>query len=68
MPQIEIIPDWLMAAGYIQYRAERMRGSGYKLYNRNWSGNLNIMLSHWGFELVGQYVRAAHDLWGEKIS
>ena len=27
-PQIEIIPDWLMAAGYIQYRAERMRGSG----------------------------------------
>lgn len=66
--QIEIIPDWLMASGHIQYRLERMKGHGYKLYNRNWSGNVNIMLSHWGFQLMGQYVRAQHDLWGEKIS
>lgn len=67
-PQIEIIPDWLMASGHIQYRIERMRGSDYRLHNRNWSGNVNIMLAHWGFELVGQYVRAQHELWGEKIS
>ncbi len=67
-PQIEIIPDWLMASGHVQYRVERMRGTDYRLYNHNWSGNVNLMLSHWGFELVGQYVRAQHDLWGEKIS
>ena len=67
-PQIEIIPNWLMASGYLQYRVERMRGRDYKLSNQNWSGNVNIMFSHWGFELMGQYVRAAHDLWGEKIS
>lgn len=67
-PQIEIIPDWLMASGYLQYRVERMRGTGYSLSNHNWSGNLNVMLAHWGFELAGQYVRAQHDLWGEKIS
>lgn len=67
-PQIEIIPDWFMASGHIQYRIERMKGTGYKLSNHNWSGNVNIMLAHWGFELVGQYVRAQHDLWGEKIS
>jgi len=67
-PQIEIIPDWLMASGHIQYRIERMRGTGYKLYNHNWSGNMNLMLAHWGVEFVGQYVRAQHDLWGEKIS
>ena len=67
-PQIEIIPDWMMASGHIQYRVECMKGSGYRLYNHNWSGNANIMLSHWGFELIGQYVRAQHDLWGEKIS
>ncbi len=67
-PQVEIIPDWMMASAYIQYRVERMHGNGYKLYNHNWSGNLNVMLTHWGFELVGQYVRAQHDLWGEKIS
>jgi hypothetical protein len=67
-PQVEIIPTWMMASGHIQYRVERMRGTGYKLYNHNWSGNVSVMLTHWGFELVGQYVRAQHDLWGEKIS
>ncbi len=67
-PQIEIIPDWVMASGHVQYRIERMRGTDYRLYNHNWSGNVNIMFAHWGFELVGQYVRAQHDLWGKRIS
>lgn len=67
-PQVELIPEWLMASAHIQYSVERMRGTDYKLYNHNWSGNVNVMLAHWGFELVGQYVRAQHDLWGEKIS
>lgn len=67
-PQFEIIPHWLMASGHIQYCVERMRGTGYKLYNHNWSGNVSVMLAHWGFELVGQYVQAQHNLWGEKIS
>ena len=67
-PQIQIIPNWLSASGYLQYRAERMRGTGYKLYNHDWSGNVNIQLMHWGFVLSALYVRAQHDLWGEKIS
>lgn len=68
-PQIQIIPDWLTASGYVQYRTERMRGTGYKLYNHNdWSGNVNLQLMHWGFVLSGQYMRAQHDLWGEIIS
>ncbi|MDE7097500.1 MAG: outer membrane beta-barrel family protein, partial [Muribaculaceae bacterium] len=67
-PQIEIIPDWLMASGYIQFRTERMRGSGYSLSNSDWSGNASVQLTHWGFVLSGQYVRAQRDLWGEKIS
>ena len=67
-PQVEIIPDWLMASGYIQFRMEKMRGSGYTLHNNAWSGNASIMLMHWGFVLSGQYVRAQRDLWGEKIS
>lgn len=67
-PQVEIIPEWLMAAAHIQYRVERMSGTGYRLHNHDWSGNVSVMLAHWGFELVGQYVRAQHDLWGEKIS
>lgn len=67
-PQIDIIPRWLMLSGYLQYRAERMRGTGYSLHNDNWSGNANIRLTHWGWTLSGQYVRAQHDLWGEKIS
>lgn len=67
-PQIEIIPEWLMASGYVQFRMERMRGAGYKHHNNAWSGNAEIQLMHWGFVLSGQYVRAQRDLWGEKIS
>lgn len=67
-PQVEIIPGWLMASAYVQYRMERMRGTGYNLHNNAWSGNAELALSHWGFTLSGQYVRAQRDLWGEKIS
>ncbi|MDE5656615.1 MAG: outer membrane beta-barrel family protein, partial [Muribaculaceae bacterium] len=67
-PQIDIIPGGLMASGYIQYRMERMRGTGYSLNSNAWSGNAAIQLMHWGFVLSGQYVRAQRDLWGEKIS
>lgn len=67
-PQIEIVPDWLMASGYVQYRMERMRGTGYSHHSNAWSGNASIQLMHWGFVLTGQYVRSQRDLWGEKIS
>lgn len=67
-PQVDIIPDWLMLSAYVQYRMERMCGTGYKLYNNNWSGVGQIRLSHWGFVLSCLYQKARHDLWGEKIS
>lgn len=67
-PQVEIIPDWLMVSGYVQFRMERMWGTGYNLHNNAWSGNAELALTHWGFTLTGQYVRAQRDLWGEKIS
>lgn len=67
-PQIEVIPSWLTIAGNLQYRAERMKGRGYKLYNHCWSGNGSVMLTQWGFALSLQYVKAQRELWGEKIS
>lgn len=67
-PQIEIIPDWLTASGYLQFRMERMRGANYTHSNNDWSGNAQIQLAHWGFVLSGQYIRSQRDLWGEKIS
>ncbi|MDE6397565.1 MAG: outer membrane beta-barrel family protein [Muribaculaceae bacterium] len=67
-PQIEIIPDWLMASGYVQFRMERMCGTGYEHTNNAWSGNVSLQLSHWGFTLSADYGRAQRDLWGEKIS
>lgn len=66
--QIQIIPDWLMFSGTIQYKAERMKGNSYTLYNHTWSGDAALMLMHKGFQFVFQYVRAQRDLWGEKIS
>ncbi len=67
-PQIEVIPTWMTVSGTLQYTAERMKGSGYKLYNHCWSGDVNAMLMHWCFTLSLQYHRAQRDLWGEKIS
>ena len=66
-PQVEIIPEWLTAAGSIEYRAERMKGSAYNLYNHNWSGNAQLMLSHYGFVLSAQYNKSARTLYGESI-
>jgi len=67
-PQVEIIPEWLAVAGSIEYRAERMKGSGYNLYNHNWSGNAQMMLAHYGFVLSAQYTKSARTLFGERIS
>lgn len=67
-PRIEVVPRWLVVSGYIQYRMEKMSGTGYSLHNNAWSGNAQIQLMHWGFVLSGQYVRSQRDLWGEKIS
>lgn len=67
-PQVEVIPHWLMLSGYVQFRMERMRGTGYDLRYNAWSGNASIAATHWGFTLTAQYNRAQRDLWGEKIS
>lgn len=67
-PQVEIIPKWLTAAGSLEYLAERMKGSGYNLCNHNWSGNAQLMLSHYGFVLSAQYTKSARTLYGERIS
>ncbi len=67
-PQVEIVRDWLSVSGYLQYRMERMRGTGYVHYNNAWSGNVELQLAHYGFLLSVNYVRAQRDLWGEKIS
>lgn len=66
--QIEIIPDWLWLSGTLQYKAERMTGETYKLYNHCWSGDAALMMMHKGFSVTFQYVRAQRDLWGEKIA
>ena len=45
-----------------------MRGTGYRLYNHNWSGNVRLMLAHNGFVLSAQYEKSARTLFGERIS
>lgn len=67
-PQVEVIPDWVMLSGYLQFRMERMRGTGYDLRHNAWSGNASLHVMHWGFVLEAQYMRSQRDLWGEKIS
>lgn len=66
--QVQIIPNWLMFSGTVQFRAERMRGRNYALHNSAWSGDAALVFMHKGFQLIFQYIRAQRDLWGEKIS
>lgn len=66
-PQIEIIPKWLTVSGYLQYRMERMKGTGYAINHNGWSGNASLQLSHRGFVLSVEYQYAQRDLWGEQI-
>lgn len=67
-PRIEIIKNWLTLSGYLQYRMEHMRGTGYDLHSNAWSGQGMVAVQHWGFVLSAHYVHAQRDLWGEKIS
>lgn len=67
-PQVEVIPKWLTISGNLQYRMERMKGTGYAINHNGWSGTASMQLSHWGFVLSAMYQYAQRDLWGEKIS
>lgn len=67
-PNIEIINGWMWLQGFVQYRAERMRGTCYRHYNHDWSGQGGVILRHWGWQLVVMYQRAQRDLCGQKIS
>lgn len=67
-PQIEAIPGWLVLSGYLDWRTERMKGSGYSLSNSDWYGYATLQVRHWGFTLSAQYMRAQRNLWGENIS
>lgn len=67
-PQIQIIPDWLMASGSIRYNLQRSEGSAYKCRYNDWDGNVSLLLTHWGFTLTGQYSRENRTLWGERIT
>ncbi len=67
-PEVEVIPGWFTIEGTLQYRVDRMKGSGYKLYNHNWSGDVTAMLTHWGFVLSVQYRKDQKKLWGESLT
>ncbi|MCH5228103.1 MAG: hypothetical protein J1F16_09885 [Muribaculaceae bacterium] len=67
-PQIQLIPNWLIVSGRVEYLAERTRGTGYKLYNHNWNGSVEGALTHWNFTLLVQYEKARRSLWGQQLS
>ena len=67
-PQIEIIPEWLIASGNVRFQMDRTRGTGYKHSNNSFSGSARLQLRHWGFTLNVAYSRAVRDLTGETVS
>jgi hypothetical protein len=67
-PEIEVIPDWLTVSGTIQYLAEHNVGTGYSLYNHNWSGDVSAELTYKNYGLLFQYQKAQKALQGETLS
>jgi hypothetical protein len=73
-PEWEVIPNWLTLDGTLSYRMERSKGNGYEHTNHNWSGVVDLTLTHWNFALLAQYQKGAKTLsgetysWGESLS
>jgi hypothetical protein len=73
-PEWEVIPNWLTLDGTLSYRMERSKGNGYEHTNHNWSGDVDLTLTHWNFALLAQYQKGAKTLsgetysWGESLS
>lgn len=65
---IDIIPDWLSVDGYLRMTRNYSSGPGYSHHNTSWSGNVDAIASHWGFQLIFSYMRANTDLTGEILS
>lgn len=65
---VDIIPDWLSVDGYIDMTRYYSSGPAYRHQHTSWSGNIDAMLSHWGFQLVFSYMRAPTDLTGEVLN
>lgn len=65
--QVEIIPDWLTASGYVDMTRYYSRGTCYRHTHTSWSGNADVSLSHWGFQLAYSYQRVATALEGEDL-
>ena len=67
-PQIEIIPDWLMAQGTVRYTTTRTRGTGYSHRLGNWNGDITVMATHWGFTAMFTWQDGGSRLSGETIT
>ena len=67
-PQLTLIPSWLIAEGTIRYTYSRSAGTDYRHTHAAWNGDINLMLTHWGFTLTGMYSVNDISLYGEKIS
>lgn len=67
-PQITVLPGKLIVSGTLEYRMQRSRGSGYRLSNHGWSGDITAQAIHKGFVLMVIYRKSAEDLTGEQIS
>lgn len=67
-PQIEVIPSWFIVEGNLYFTRTITSGTGYRHTRNFWNGDINLMLTHWGFTLIGLYNVNDISLYGEKIS
>lgn len=63
-----IVPNWASFSGNLDFIKSKSKGEGYKHSNNSWSGNFDLILSHWNFMLIYSQVFAPEALVGELLS
>lgn len=63
----EIIPTWLFFQGNIGFSRQYSRGKNFKHIISSWGGGGDLILRHWGFNLLFQFNQAQNSLWAQQI-
>lgn len=65
---VKVIPEWIYVSGYLRFMRTYTGGTGYRHTYSDWSGNVNLSVMHWGFQLGLMYSRNMAQVYSEIIS
>lgn len=73
-PTIHVMPGWATLSGFLRWGVTHTEGTDYNMKRHNWSGNIQVMVYHWNFQLLLQYEHqrailiGERETWGQRVS